>query len=59
MPFDRCEAYRQYAAQCVELARKMDNPHDRTILLQMAGLWSRLAQYAAKHTVPEEPLEPA
>jgi hypothetical protein len=56
---DRCDAYRHFATQCVELARHMHTPHDRAILLEMALLWSRLAEYAAKATVPKEPLKTA
>jgi hypothetical protein len=56
---ERCDAYRHFAAQCVELARHMDTPADRTILLEMAMLWSRLAEIAAKAVAPNEPLEPA
>jgi hypothetical protein len=37
----------------------MDTPIDRTILLEMAMLWSRLAEIAAKAASPNEPLEPA
>jgi hypothetical protein len=58
MPFDRCDAYRNFAAHCVELARRMDAAQDRTILLEMALLWSRLADFAAKDSFPKEPLEP-
>jgi hypothetical protein len=47
---DRCDAYRHFAEQCVELARTMNSAQDRSILLQMALVWSRLAEYtAAKH----------
>lgn len=56
---ERCDAYRHFAAQCVELARHMDAPTDRTILLEMALLWSRLAEIAAKAVSPPDPLEPA
>jgi hypothetical protein len=45
---DRCDAYRHFAAQCVELARTMDSPRDRSVMLQMAQVLSRLAEYAAK-----------
>jgi hypothetical protein len=55
---DRCDAYRHFAAQCVELSREMSTPLDRTILLEMALLWSRLAEYAAKAALPNDPLEP-
>ena len=45
---DRCDAYRHSAAKCVELARTMDSALDRSVLLEMAIAWSRLAEYAAK-----------
>ena len=47
-PVDRCEAYRHFSAQCVELARRIDSPRDRSIMLDMALVWRRLAEYAAK-----------
>jgi hypothetical protein len=50
---ERCDAYRHFAAQCVELASHMDSPHDRTILLEMAMLWSRLAEIAANNVSRE------
>jgi hypothetical protein len=56
---ERCDRYRHFAGQCVELARQMDTAQDRTILLEMALLWSRLAEYAAKNSAHKEPLEPA
>jgi hypothetical protein len=45
---DRCDAYRHCAAKCVDLARTMDSPRNRSIVLEMARVWSRLAEYAAK-----------
>ena len=45
---NRCDAYRHSAAQCVELARTMGSPRDRAVMLGMALVWSRLAEYAAK-----------
>ena len=51
---DRCNAYRRFAAQCVELARRIDSPHDRSIMLEMALLWQRLAEYAAKTAARKE-----
>jgi hypothetical protein len=56
---ERCDAYRHFAKQCVELAREMDAPQDRSVLLDMALLWSRLAEFAAKGALPKEPVEPA
>jgi hypothetical protein len=37
----------------------METPNDRTVLLEMALLWSRLAEIAAKAASPPKPLEPA
>ena len=36
-----------------------DPPFDRTVLLEMALLWSRLAEIAAKAALPPEPLSTA
>ena len=54
---DRCDAYRHFAAKCVELARGMDSARDRLIMLEMALLWSRLAEYAAKTVARKERTE--
>ena len=45
---DRCDAYGHFAVKCVELARTMDSPRNRSTMLQMALVWLRLAEYAAK-----------
>lgn len=55
---DRCEAYRHFAAHCLELARRMDSPRDRTILLEMALLWSRLAELAVRSALLNQPANP-
>lgn len=51
---ERCDAYRHFAAQCVELARQMDSSYDHTVSLEMTLLWSRFAKHAAKIATPEE-----
>jgi hypothetical protein len=56
-PVDRCDAYRHFAAQCVELARTMDSALDRSVLLEMALVWSRLAEYAANTAARKERAE--
>ena len=56
---ERCDAYRHFAVQCVDLARRMDTSQDRSVLLEMALLWSRLAEYAAKSVLSKEPHEAA
>jgi hypothetical protein len=47
---DRSEAYRHFAAQCLEMARTMKSQQDRAILLEMALLWSRLAEHVLQST---------
>jgi hypothetical protein len=37
----------------------MNSPQERTILLEMALIWSRLAEIAANNARDNEPLEPA
>lgn len=56
---DRCEAYRHFAAQCLELAQLMDAPHDRSVLLEMALLWSRLAEVAAHSAIAKDSVDTA
>ena len=54
---ERCDAYRHFAAQCVEQARTMDSARDRSVLLEMALVWSRLAEFAAKTAARKERAE--
>jgi hypothetical protein len=54
---ERVDAYRHFAAQCVELAHNAQSPTDRTVLLEMALVWSRLAEYAVKHRVSKTLIE--
>jgi hypothetical protein len=43
------EEYRRFAAACLEMARTMRSPttQERASLIEMALLWSRLAERAA------------
>ena len=34
--------YQQYAAECLKLAERSDNPKSKTLLLEMAQGWVRL-----------------
>ena len=54
----KSEVYRQFAAQCLEMARTMDSDQDRAILLEMALLWSRLAEYAMQSAARKEEVDP-
>jgi len=40
------EMYRQHAADCVRLAQSVSGPEDRTLLMEMAAMWLRLAERA-------------
>ena len=38
------EQYKRRAAECVRMADQTDQPEDKTMLLQMAQTWLRLAE---------------
>ena len=40
------ETYRQHAGDCVRLAQSVSGPEDRTLLMEMAAMWLRLAERA-------------
>lgn len=40
----RFESFKEYAADCMRRAEGEDKPEDKTILLNMALAWVRLAQ---------------
>jgi hypothetical protein len=42
----RAEEYRRYAAECLALAQRAENPHDRAKLLEMAQAFNQLAAKA-------------
>jgi len=39
----KCQKYRRYARECLEMANVTDDPQLRATLLQMAQTWFRLA----------------
>jgi hypothetical protein len=41
------EKYRQHAADCLRLAQLVSTPGDRTVLVEMAAAWLRLAERAS------------
>ena len=51
---NRVELYRSYAAECVRLARHSSNPTDKTLLLEMAESWIRMAERAEARTDAED-----
>ena len=44
---ERIDEYRRLAESCIEMARHQESAQERAILLQMALIWSRLAEQAA------------
>ena len=38
--------YRRHAAECIRLARNIENQRDKALLLAMADAWRRLAKQA-------------
>jgi hypothetical protein len=42
----RAENYRQHAADCLRLAQSVSTAGDRTVLVEMAAAWLRLAERA-------------
>lgn len=55
----KSEMYRQFAVECLNMARAMDSEHDRSILLEMALLWSRLAEHAMRPVAQREDIDEA
>jgi hypothetical protein len=41
----RVEQYQRYAAECLALARKTENPEEKAQLLKLAEVWKKLAHY--------------
>jgi hypothetical protein len=39
------DTYRRYADECVSMSRRRENVSDKALLLQMATMWLRLAQF--------------
>jgi hypothetical protein len=46
----RVQDYRRYAAECLRLARTISSPAEKTMLLQMAETWRRLASQIESRT---------
>jgi len=45
----RSEKYRRFAQECVEMARTVESPQTRAVLLHMAQVWFRLAEDRIVH----------
>ena len=50
MPIERpSDAYRQYAAQCLEIARGLSDKLNKLVLIQMAQTWTELSLQADRN----------
>jgi hypothetical protein len=50
----RADDYRRYAAQCLALAQRAEDPNDRARLVDMANAFNQLALKAAAADDPEK-----
>jgi hypothetical protein len=51
------DSYRRYAAECVSLSQRRENPTDKALFLKMATMWLRLAEFAEKNEHPDDSSE--
>jgi hypothetical protein len=51
------DTYRRYAAECVSMSTRLDNPSDKAQCLKMATMWLRLAEFAEKNERPDDSFE--
>ena len=51
----RGDQYRRRAQECLEIASTFRNDHSRSVLLQMAQVWQRLAEQYDDATPPFSP----
>lgn len=45
--------YRRFARECLDMARTVESPQSRALLMQMAQVWARLAEEHAYKTYKE------
>jgi hypothetical protein len=43
------DIYRRHAAECVNLSQRRESVSDKALLLQMATMWLRLAEFVEKN----------
>lgn len=51
------DTYRRYAAECVSMSERVDNPSDKAQFLKMATMWLRLAEFAEQNERRDESSE--
>jgi hypothetical protein len=48
------DIYHRYAAECVSMSQRRENASDKALLLQMATMWLRLAEFAERNEGTDE-----
>jgi len=48
------DTYRRYAAECVSMSQRRENVSDKALLLQMATMWLKLAEFAERNQGKDE-----
>jgi hypothetical protein len=46
----RADEYRRYAAECLRVAQKTNNPSDKAMMLEMAQKWRELAERSERES---------
>jgi hypothetical protein len=46
----RADEFRRYAAECVRVAQKTNNPNDKAMMLEMAQKWRELAERSERES---------
>ena len=49
------DTYRRYAADCVSMSQQRENASDKAMLLHMATMWLKLAEFAEKNDSTDDP----
>jgi hypothetical protein len=46
----RADEFRRYAAECLRVAQKTNNPNDKAMMLEMAQKWRELAERSERES---------
>jgi len=55
----RADEYRRYAAECLRVAQKTNNPSDKAMMLEMAQRWLELAERSERESDTKKKLQKA
>jgi hypothetical protein len=49
------DIYRRYAAECLSMSQQHENVDEKALLIDMARMWQRLAEFAEENHTDEPP----